>query len=232
MKRNCKSLCLVIFRQSESVTMVVSAVDLLCRLAKDVNVNNSNKSNKSEESKWNRRSKSVSFADTKGLALTNTRFYIREDLSPVTKRKSSVCHAKKTKQLTSRPAQLLNFTTIIPYKKIVERVNTWNVCLECMVCYSFGMYGRIRVRNLTFEKCIIVRYTFDGWRSIEDIIATFIPGASNTTTDTFFFHILPPKRDVERKMEFAICYRVCGCEYWDNNFGDNYRLIYHKVGTT
>lgn len=128
-----------------------------------------------------------------------------------------------------QPAQLLNFIPFISYKQLLEKVKKMNVCLEKIVCYTFGIYGRICVKNIAFEKCVSVRYSFDAWQSYQEETARFIPGASMDNIDTFFFHIQPPKTATDRRMEFAIRYRVCGQEFWDGNFGDNYRLLYYKT---
>ena len=213
--------------------MVVSAVHVFCRLTKDLVVDNEEISNeiiKKEAPK--RRSKSVTFADTKGFALTSTFFFTKDNLSPPTTRRKSVglrIKDNKRRNDPGQPAQLLNFTSSSSYNECSEKVYNMNVCLDKMVCYAFGIYGRICVRNIAYEKCVAVRYTDDAWQSFEEVLARFIPGASTDNIDSFFFHIQPPKTNADRKMEFAIRYRVCGQEYWDNNFGDNYRLIYFRT---
>ncbi|XP_028391156.1 protein phosphatase 1 regulatory subunit 3B-like [Dendronephthya gigantea] len=215
--------------------MVVSSVDVFCRLSKDLEVNNKEISHKIEKKTEKRRCKSVSFADTKGLALTSTFFFTKDDLSPPVTRRRSACTRIKDNKQQSEPGQpaarLLNFTLNTSYKEIQNKVETTNVCFEIIICYTFGIYGRIRVKNIAYEKLVSVRYTFDAWQSSKEETAKYIYGASTDTTDTFFFHIRPPKTTTgtDRKMEFAIRYRVCGQEFWDNNFGDNYRLVYYKT---
>jgi hypothetical protein len=208
--------------------MVVSTVDVFGRYTNGVPTEN-----KEIPDEKKRRSKSVSFADWKGLALTSTFFFTRDNLSPPVRRrhKSLATHVKddKRRQDPGEQARILNFKSYISYEKLVENVNSTNVCLEKIACYGFGMYGRIGVKNIAFEKCVAVRYTFDAWQSSEEAIARYIPGASIDNVDTFFFHIQPPKTNIDRRMEFAIRYRVCDEDYWDNNFGDNYRLVYYKT---
>jgi protein phosphatase 1 regulatory subunit 3A/B/C/D/E len=212
--------------------MVVSAVDVFCRLTKDLTDDNKEIPNVIANKAIKRRSKSVTFADSKGLALTSTFFFIKENLSPpVTRRTSIGTRLKDNKQRNDpeQPAQLLNFTSNISYEELFVKVNNTNVCLEKIVCYTFGIYGRICVKNMAYEKCVAVRYSFDAWQSCQEEIARYIPGASTDNVDSFFFHMQPPKTNTDRKMEFAIRYRVCGKDYWDNNFGDNYRLVYYKT---
>ncbi len=229
-------------KQGTDVTMVVSAVDVFCRLTRELNVDMEIPN--VIEKKTNtvkRRSKSVTFADSKGLALTSTCFFAKDNLSPALTRRvrtsslSARIKDNKRRSDLAQPARLLNFTSCISHEELFEKVANTYVCLEKIVCYTFGIYGRICVKNIAYEKCIAVRYSFDAWQSFQEEIARHIPGASTDNVDSFFFHIHPPKTNTDRKMEFAIRYRVCGQEYWDNNFGDNYRLVYYKskpVATT
>ena len=211
--------------------MVVSVGDVFGRFTKEVLVKNKEILDINEKKILKRRSKSVSFADWKGLALTSTFFFTRENSSPPVRRHKSTRSIKDSKRRREPGEQvrILNFTPYISYEQLFDKVNNTNVCLEKIVCYSFGIYGRIYVKNIAFEKCVAVRYSFDAWQSSQEEIARYIPGASTDNVDTFFFHIQPPKTNIERKMEFAIRYRVCGQEYWDNNFGDNYRLVYYET---
>lgn len=177
-----------------------------------------------------RRAKSVHFADAKGLALVSTYFFVSE-------RKSWHYHQEKygrerkqktkSKSIDERTI-LLNFKSPLPRKQFDDNVSISNVSLERTYCNRNGIYGRVQVKNIAFEKQIFVRYSFNSWRTILEQRASFIPGASVGNTDTFFFHIPPPcvRKSNENKLEFAISYKVDGEIYWDNNFGDNYRLIY------
>ena len=182
-----------------------------------------------------RKMKSVHFADTKGLALVSTFFFTREtpslesiseygQIGRITFRRTS---CRQTKCTNSESARLLNYKSPIPSKEFEENIEKNNVCLEKTYCNRNGVYGRIQVKNIAFEKDISVRYTFDSWAAVKEMKARYIPGASIADTDTFFFHVPPPGwSSGDQKMEFAICYTVDGETYWDNNFGDNYRLLY------
>lgn len=214
-----------------AVAMVVSAVncDVFLRLTKDLGERPVPDLKNASPSSGNRSSKSVHFADTKGLALTSTSFFDKENLSPTESRKKMFTYLKDNKQREAGlPAKLLNFKSAVSYEDVLARLGRQNVCLEKIVCNSFGIYGRIQVWNLAFEKEVCVRYTFDAWQTFLDHYANHIPGSSSAKTDTFFFHLRPPQTTAARKMEFAICYKVCDEEFWDNNHGDNYRLVYFE----
>ena len=175
------------------------------------------------------RRKSVHFADTKGLALVSTFFFTKEQASLGTDAERQQFRRITTAFRKSRQAKrerLLNYKSPIPARQFEENIQMNNVCLEKTYSNGNGIYGRIQVKNIAYEKDITVRYTVDSWATCKDKTANYIPGASIGDTDTFFFHIPPPASSLESRMEFAICYRVDGKTYWDNNFGDNYRLLY------
>ncbi|KAJ3221411.1 hypothetical protein HDU81_010672, partial [Chytriomyces hyalinus] len=110
----------------------------------------------------------------------------------------------------------------------------------------------ILIRNIAYSKFVLVRYTSDGWKSFHDVEAKFqgvvIPSTSSTAgIDRFMAFIdldkisppVPAKmnsfyeegRDFEHEIlnfEFAVCGRMNGTEYWDNNCGRNHELILHR----
>lgn len=109
--------------------------------------------------------------------------------------------------------------------------------------------GTIKVRNLSFHKEVIVRASWNDWQSQEDTFCTYsqvknkgiamdwnghwkfltkksfqIVGSSGAYViyDTFSFKLtLPPSNN--RKLEFCVCFRCDGKEYWDNNDVSFYR---------
>lgn len=214
--------------------MVVSAVkcDVFSRLTKDFGDRQlPHDATVVNTSRDEPRTKSVHFADTKGLALTSISFFAKDNLSPPRTRKKIITYFKDNKRRDNdgQPVKFLNFKSHLSYEDVLGRLETQNVCLEKIFCNTFGIYGRIQVKNLDFEKLVRVRFTFDAWQSWRDLQANYIPGSSSGQTDSFFFHLRSPELTSEhRKMEFAISYKVCEQEFWDNNHGDNYRLVYFK----
>lgn len=177
------------------------------------------------------RRKSVHFADTKGLALESIAFFSTEKASREAAEQQQFGRIttafKKLRQANTigKNVTLLNYKSPIPSKQVLENIQKNNVCLERTYCNRNGVYGRVQVKNLAYEKHVSVRYTFNTWTTASEHKATYIPGASVADTDTFFFHINSPMAVSEQKMEFAISYKVEGQTFWDNNFGDNYRLL-------
>lgn len=118
------------------------------------------------------------------------------------------------------------------YLDFRRKLDRDNVSLENVIVRENDsvVVGTIKVRNLSFHKEVIVRASWDNWKSQEDIFCTYsqIFQVGNTSGayilyDTFSFKItLPPSSS--SKLEFCVCYRCDGKEYWDSNNGTNYTL--------
>ena len=107
----------------------------------------------------------------------------------------------------------------------MRRLYSQNVCLENIACEKFVVSGLIRVTNLSYRKEVTVRFTLDGWENYRDIWTDYMSSCSDGKTDKFTFRItVPLDFEVNRHMQFAICYRVLNQEFWDNNDGKNYHV--------
>lgn len=163
-----------------------------------------------------KKDKKVHFADSMGLSLVSV-VYLPQP-------------APRAKLLSQRrsdeKARLLNFTQPVERRDFNERLNNLNVSLENIVLRDFGVFATVKVRNLAYQKRITVRYTIDGWSSYRDVVGHYVNGSHTGFTDTFSFEIaLPVTLIKDCKLEFAVCYKVLGVEFWDNNNGDNYRVM-------
>lgn len=176
--------------------------------------------------------KVVHFADSKGLALTSTYFFATENYHCSNDRavKSNGVCLKRQKGSTCANGKcvtkFLNFRTSPSTASLHGELEKHNVCLEQMAFCDSGVCGRIQVRNLSFEKKVFVRYTFNSWLTYEDEYASYVAGSSTGFMDAFAFRIKFSPDGSKKKMELAVCYKVRDGEFWDNNYGDNYRLIY------
>lgn len=89
--------------------------------------------------------------------------------------------------------------------------------------------GTVKVNNISYHKEVIVRISSDKWKTFEDAFCNFVPNSSSSAGpayvlyDTFSFKI--PLRPRAKKIEFCVCFRCDGVEYWDNNDGKNYVII-------
>jgi len=166
-----------------------------------------------------KKDKKVHFADSVGLSLVSV-VYLP---TPAPKVRLS---ARRWSSFEEEKGRLLNFTQPLKRQDFNERLNSMNVALEAVVLRDFGMYGTVKVRNLTYHKKVTVRYTIDGWSTYRDVVGQYIERLHTEFTDTFSFEIaLPTTLIKDCKLEFAICYKVLGVEFWDNNSGDNYRVM-------
>uniref|UniRef100_A0A3Q3KPH4 CBM21 domain-containing protein n=2 Tax=Monopterus albus TaxID=43700 RepID=A0A3Q3KPH4_MONAL len=119
----------------------------------------------------------------------------------------------------------------------LHRLHEQKVCLERVFCCELGVIGITQVLNLDFEKDVTARYSFTDWKSCTETKASWVSTITNTregggsqlSCDTFRFHLtIPPFLQPGAVLEFAIQYKVCGAEYWDNNNGENYKLVCHS----
>lgn len=96
-----------------------------------------------------------------------------------------------------------------------------NVSLENVIIKESEstVVGTVKVKNLSFHKEVLIRSSWDGWKSQTDTFCTYsklvsVSGAY-VIYDTFSFKLtLPPQ---SRNLEFCVCYRADGKEFWDNN---------------
>uniref|UniRef100_A0A3P8V601 Protein phosphatase 1, regulatory subunit 3Da n=1 Tax=Cynoglossus semilaevis TaxID=244447 RepID=A0A3P8V601_CYNSE len=122
-----------------------------------------------------------------------------------------------------------------------QRLCEQKVCLERVMCFELGVIGITQVINLDFEKDVIARYSFTEWKSCSETKASWVStitkfwagGGDQLSCDCFRFHLpVPPFLQPGAVLEFAIQYKVCGNEYWDNNNGENYKLVCHNYKLT
>lgn len=103
-----------------------------------------------------------------------------------------------------------------------------------------AILGHVSVKNVSYSKAVTVRYTFDDWKTVVNIEASYtstIPKILRTAGyDRFLFQLSVPTLfcqyfsshpiSSEKAPEFAFCirYKSGGQEFWDNNFGHNYMI--------
>lgn len=115
----------------------------------------------------------------------------------------------------------------------LERLLKQQVCLERVLCYEPGIIGIVQVVNLAFEKEVTIRYSFTNWKSCAETKAYWVANkcledlSNGYSCDSFRFHLPVPPFILHpgAVLEFAICYKVQGTQFWDNNEGQNYKLV-------
>lgn len=126
-----------------------------------------------------------------------------------------------------------------------DRVRSSKVCLEnCMVdgpdgpLDQFRITTLIRVLNIGFEKVVQLRYSTNEWLTFTELPATYVPNSNDGFSDKFTAQFSIAVKAGEdghqtmmpgQRLVFAIRYLANGNEeYWDNNLGLNYSIIYQR----
>lgn len=181
------------------------------------------------------KSKSVHFADSKGLDLVSVLTFneekeLRERFSKIAS--PSVGGRLKYAQDSFRNKKSNDSRFDKPSEKLIRQLAWQKVCLEKTELVKSGyIRGEVCVANLAFEKQVKARFTLDSWQTHDEIEGEF---HSNCTKDIDRFVIkIPIPRDEaikNFKVEFAVSYTVLGDTFWDNNNGFNYHVLFaaHK----
>uniref|UniRef100_A0A8C8VPY0 Protein phosphatase 1 regulatory subunit n=1 Tax=Pelusios castaneus TaxID=367368 RepID=A0A8C8VPY0_9SAUR len=175
--------------------------------------------------------KRVVFADMKGLSLTAVRFFskIEEDLCDLQQALSDLtCFRPKLRDLR---LETKKYTLDFPqpsadYMAFRSRLHSHLVCLENCLIQEQSLSGTIKVRNISYEKKVHVRITFDSWRSFRDVCCQYMHNTYGAAdADTFSFDIALSKAPSLRgPIEFCISFQCGQKTYWDNNCGSNYKI--------
>uniref|UniRef100_A0AAV2IWT8 Protein phosphatase 1 regulatory subunit n=1 Tax=Knipowitschia caucasica TaxID=637954 RepID=A0AAV2IWT8_KNICA len=176
--------------------------------------------------------KQVTFADHKGLSLTMVKIFsefndqIDIPVSVQEMLNAAITHSTEEDQL------VLDFpqpsSDYLHFRQCLE--NNY-VCLEHCVLKEKVLAGTIKVKNVSFEKSVKVRATFDSWSSHTDIGCKYLKDTyPSSYSDTFSFEFsIPENLRLHERVEFAISYEVLGREYWDSNEGKNYRILWSSM---
>lgn len=97
------------------------------------------------------------------------------------------------------------------------------ICLEETQMTMNEVLGVVKVRNIVYQKTVFARVTFDCWDSWKDVYANHLQCLPAETADLFVFNV--NWQTCNRIMEFAVCCRQFGKEFWDNNNWLNFLLV-------
>ncbi|KAI5987491.1 putative phosphatase regulatory subunit-domain-containing protein [Pisolithus albus] len=89
------------------------------------------------------------------------------------------------------------------------------------------LLGKVRVRNVAYEKWLAARFTTDWWQTTSEVAARYERSVEDGMFDifTFFIRLHDIWNRIEDKSLFmALRYVSGGREYWDNNCGQNYHV--------
>ncbi|XP_034959144.2 protein phosphatase 1 regulatory subunit 3C-like [Zootoca vivipara] len=178
-----------------------------------------------------KKKKKVVFADMKGFSLTAVHIIskIEEDLCDLHQALSHLTNFRN-KLRGSRPETkkyMLDFPQpSADYLAFRNHLQSSCVSLENCVIQEKSLSGTIKVRNISFEKKVYIRITFDSWRSFRDICCQYMPNTYGLTdTDVFSFEVTLPKSTAPcGNIEFCVSFHCGQKVYWDNNHRKNYRI--------
>uniref|UniRef100_A0A1W7R9Y2 Protein phosphatase 1 regulatory subunit 3C-B n=1 Tax=Hadrurus spadix TaxID=141984 RepID=A0A1W7R9Y2_9SCOR len=195
-----------------------------------------------EQTEINHSKKKVWFADDKGMALTHVR--VMTEPSDCPPRWTDDFIEKVTKGIRDRlslddswePLFLQPASDYLAFRTKLEKEC---VSLENVIVKEEDdvVTGTIKVKNISFDKEVSIRVTFDQWASQTDIPAIYVPSpleqegaAAPYDTFSFTFAIERKARKCQQ-IELCVRYKCGGSEYWDNNRGTNYKLVTGKNKT-
>ena len=186
--------------------------------------------------------KHVVFADAVGLSLTAVRLFVPEPASPTASPLIKPSTAKlqgeqstldKQKQYNLR----LGFPLpMIASKAFFTRLRESSIQLTSCSISEHSLNGKVCVYHASVEKNVLLRITFDSWRSHRDIPCTYLQQLpfGGSDVDIFSFDLCLPKRiDPREQVEFCVYFRPGpgSTPLWDDNRGQGYRLVIEKEGS-
>lgn len=191
-------------------------------------------SNRGWKSPKGKAKKRVVFADSKGMSLTAIHVFkeFEEDRlfsSDLQFEMSDLEDAIVGLKVEKERSFVLDFIQpAADYLDFRNRLKKNLVCLENCVIQDKSLMGTIKVSNVSFEKSVYVRITFDAWKSHTDVPCAYMNNVYGCAdTDTFSFTIdLQSSLAHEDQVEFCISYSTNDVTHWDNNDGRNYRLAH------
>lgn len=88
--------------------------------------------------------------------------------------------------------------------------------------------GLVRVKNLAYEKRVVIRYSFSDWAEYSEKSAEWeesIGESGRPETDRFRFEIPLTAPNQCGSVRFAVRYDVAGLTFWDNSGGENHKVV-------
>lgn len=181
-----------------------------------------------------KKKKHVVFADDKGLALTDVRLFTEDPPKPLA---DAIPTPEKPKDQPPVQGRILRFRLGFPqpsadlpsfFGSLADSL----VHLESCSLMGGSLSGSVRVCNISLEKAVHIRITFNSWRSHLDVPCTSIPQPPGSDTALFIFTVsFPSDLKLQDHVEFCVSFRP-GCSgtlLWDDNSGQNYRILVDVV---
>lgn len=173
----------------------------------------------------------VSFADAFGLNLVSVKEFDNADGTESYENPPAGGEASQSQEEFSMSCL---FTVPSSPEELDQKLREQTVELESIELLpgTAVVRGNIRVVNLCYTKLVHVRMSLDRWVTHFDLLADYVPGSSDLTTDRFAFtYTLIPQLEAEgTRLELCLRYETPLGTFWANNKGMNYVLfIYRKA---
>ncbi|KAG5840620.1 hypothetical protein ANANG_G00190670 [Anguilla anguilla] len=146
--------------------------------------------------------KRVVFADSKGLSLTAVHVFSereeppRPEPSPSLRLLRRPAADRKHPGGARKPPPRLGFQQpLADFQSFRARLQEDLVLLESCSVTERALSGTVQVKNVSFQKAVHVRVTFDSWRSWRDVPCAFLQQQryGGSDTDVFAFHVPLPR---------------------------------------
>ncbi|XP_070997788.1 uncharacterized protein [Oncorhynchus clarkii lewisi] len=174
----------------------------------------------------------VSFADAFGLDLVYVKEFDSTDLTG-----AEVADPPEPEVKVKEPDEYFLsslFTVPSSPEELEQRLQDQKLELESIELLpgTTALRGIVRVVNLCYNKSLYIRITLDSWKTSFDLLAEYVPGSSDGTTDRFAFRLtlVPPFEMEGTRVEFCLRYETSVGTFWANNSDMNYVLFCHKKG--
>lgn len=176
-----------------------------------------------------RRKKSVVFADSMGLPLTQVKMLKVEELEPapppqrprLASRPSTPLHSSS---ISLSPGLRLNFAQPISRLNYLDTIRRNRVGLENVLVDKFTLTGTILIHNICFEKTVKVRYTRDYWLTHQEVVSNYCAPVAGDIDKFSFSLTLPSTLPPGARVELCVCATLGDQEFWDSNFDRNYQI--------
>ncbi|XP_041713353.1 uncharacterized protein LOC121546258 isoform X1 [Coregonus clupeaformis] len=174
----------------------------------------------------------VSFADAFGLDLVYVKEFDSTDLTG-----AEVADPPESQVKVKEPDEyFLSYLFTVPSspEELEQRLQDQKLELESIELLpgTTTLRGIVRVVNFCYNKSLYIRITLDSWKTSFDLLAEYVPGSSDGTTDRFAFRLtlVPPFEMEGARVEFCLRYETSVGTFWANNGDMNYVLFCHKKG--
>lgn len=179
------------------------------------------------------KTKRVSFADCRGYTLTEVRVMSESSDSPPDLKPevlSKLQDEPTTKVSDISPLQLDFSQPASDYYMFREKLQEQSVCLENVILKQYNVLGTVKVKNISFQKQVCVRVSFDSWKTYKDFEAKYVSSGDEKNGpaqyDTFTFEFtIPTDHNPQQPVEFCVQYKCDAGEFWDNNHTHNFRIV-------